>query len=66
MKKILYIGNNLSKQSKYATSLDILSERLQKSGYQVLITSDKSNKWWRMLDMIKTFISNLSRILIMP
>ncbi|QXP65007.1 glycosyltransferase family 4 protein [Polaribacter sp. HaHaR_3_91] len=51
-KRILYIGNNLSKKSKYKTSIAILSELLEKEHYQLTVVSNKTNKLIRLLDMI--------------
>lgn len=51
-RKILYIGNNLSKKSKYKTSIAILSELLEKEHFQLTVVSNKSNKLIRLLDMI--------------
>ncbi|MCL7764220.1 glycosyltransferase family 4 protein [Polaribacter sp. Z014] len=51
-KRILYIGNNLSKKSKYKTSIAILSELLEKEGFTVTVVSNKTNKLIRLLDMI--------------
>ena len=56
-KRILYIGNNLSKKSKYKTSIAILSELLEKENFEVTVVSSKTNKLIRLLDMIyKTFL----------
>ncbi len=54
-KHILYFGNNLGKRSLYATSLDILSDKLRSEGFRVTVSSDKRNKLLRMADMIKDF-----------
>lgn len=51
-KRILYIGNNLSKKSKYKTSIAILSELLEKEHFQLTVVSNKTNKLIRLLDMI--------------
>lgn len=50
-KKILYIGNNLTKKTKYNTTLILLSNLLQKESFQVIISSDKINKLYRLVDM---------------
>ena len=54
-KHILYFGNNLGKRSLYATSLDILSDKLRSEGFRVTVSSDKRNKLLRMADMVKDF-----------
>lgn len=53
MKKtyILYIGNNLGKESKYVSTIETLSNLLELEGYTVKTYSNKSNKLLRMLDM---------------
>ncbi|PQJ73304.1 glycosyltransferase family 4 protein [Polaribacter butkevichii] len=51
-KRILYIGNNLSKKSKYKTSIAILSELLEKERFQLTVVSNKPNKLIRLLDMM--------------
>ncbi|WNM20270.1 glycosyltransferase family 4 protein [Flavobacterium capsici] len=56
MKKILYIGNKLSKHGNTATSIETLGEFLEKEGYVLYYASSKKVKVFRMLDMIyKTF-----------
>ena len=57
-KKILYIGNNLSKKNSYVTTLDVLTSYLKKTGFQVSVASDKTNKLFRLLDMIKAVQRN--------
>jgi len=52
MKRILYIGNNLTKKTKYNSTLVTLSENLERESYKILKTSDKSNKIVRLIDMI--------------
>ena len=49
MKKILYIGNNLT--TKNPTTLVMLSQLLREKGFNVVNYSDKSNKFLRLLDM---------------
>ncbi len=48
---ILYIGNNLTKKTNYATSMDILSNLLKSEGFTIYKSSSKSNKVLRLLDM---------------
>ena len=49
--KILYIGNNLLNSTKYATSMDILSDLLLSEGIDIVKSSNKQNKLFRILDM---------------
>ena len=58
MKRILYIGNFIASSTQYVTASEILSDKLQMEGYQVLKTSDKLNKSLRLLDMIWTMTKN--------
>ena len=58
IKKILYIGNNLSKKNNYSTTLDVLTSYFKKTGFQIYISSNKLNKLLRLLDMIKAVIFN--------
>ena len=60
MKNVLYIGNALSKNGKTSTTIDTLSEHL-KEIYLVKIASKKSNKFLRLLDMIKLVLVNKSK-----
>lgn len=50
-KKILYIGNNLSKRTNYATSMDVLSFFLEKENYKIYKSSSYRNKVLRLFDM---------------
>lgn len=52
MKKVrlLYLGNNLSKKSKYKTTIFTLSELLSEE-YTVDVYSDKLNKFRRLIEM---------------
>ena len=52
MKKILYIGNKLSKKGATVTSIETLGFFLQEEGYLVITASSKKNKVFRMLDMM--------------
>lgn len=58
MKKILYIGNNLTQKSKYNSTLTTLSNLLTDEGFDVLISSDKKNKIFRLIDMCWSVIKN--------
>lgn len=47
-KRVLYIGNN---NTKNETTLKILSDCLRIEGFDINITSNKQNKFFRLLDM---------------
>lgn len=51
-KKILYIGNKLSKSGSNVTSIETLGAFLQNEGYSVVMSSSKKNKVMRLLDML--------------
>lgn len=51
-KRLLYIGNALSRKGSTVTSVEILSELLRNEDYQVRIASSQPNKILRMLDMM--------------
>ncbi|RAK22662.1 glycosyltransferase involved in cell wall biosynthesis [Flavobacterium aquaticum] len=53
-KRLLYIGNQLSKHGYNKTSIETLGVFLKDEGYDVIFTSSKKNQWVRMLDMIIT------------
>ncbi len=55
MKKIYYIGNDLSGRTRYETTLAILSRKLREEGYEVRVKSGKMNLVWRALDMLAGF-----------
>jgi glycosyltransferase involved in cell wall biosynthesis len=50
-KSILYIGNNLTKKTNYATSMDTLSKLLVDDEYKIYKSSNKTNKIIRLLDI---------------
>jgi glycosyltransferase involved in cell wall biosynthesis len=52
MKRLLYIGNQLSKHGYNKTSIETLGVFLEVEGYEVMFTSDKKNQWYRMLNMV--------------
>lgn len=51
-KKILYIGNKLSKHGNTTTSIETLGEFLENEGYTLYYSSSKKNKVLRLLHMI--------------
>lgn len=58
MKKIVYIGNNLSKDDKYTPTLVTLSNFLKSEGFIIKIASSKQNKIVRVLDMLFTVLKH--------
>lgn len=57
MKRILYIGNDLTAKTKYNSTLTTLSQFLRLEGYNVIISSNQQNKVFRLLDMLGTIIN---------
>ncbi|RZJ70872.1 glycosyltransferase family 4 protein [Flavobacterium sp.] len=51
-KRILYIGNKLSKHGNTATSIETLGPLLASEGFVVKYASSKKNKIFRMIDML--------------
>lgn len=67
MKKVVYVGNKLSKKGKTVTSIETLGKLLQQEGYETILTSSKRNKLLRIIDMFWTVLKhkkNTSYILI--
>ena len=65
--KILYIGNDLVSKTKYNSSMNTLSELLNSIGFSIYKGSSKSNKIFRILDMlwmVYSFRNKVSFILI--
>jgi len=58
MKRILYVGNNLTKKTKYYSSMELLCCQLEKEGYHIRVSSNKVNKIRRVLDMSWAVIKN--------
>jgi len=55
-KRILYIGNKLSKKGSTVTSIETLGLFLEKEGFSVFTASSLKNKAFRLFDMLfKTF-----------
>lgn len=55
---ILYIGNNLKQRSNYPTTIETLSVLLESEGCKVYKTSNKENKFLRMIDMCLALIKH--------
>ncbi len=62
MKKLLYIGNKLSKHGSTTTVIETLGISLSKEGYAITYASDKKNQIHRMVDMIFTTIVNVNQV----
>jgi len=58
LKKIIYIGNNLSEKSNYHSAMASLTRLLQNEGHSVICASDKTNKIFRLLTMCFTIIKH--------
>ncbi|MDF1516821.1 MAG: glycosyltransferase family 4 protein, partial [Lutibacter sp.] len=58
MKKLIYIGNNLSEKSNYHSAMATLTKLLQSEGHSVICSSDKTNKIFRLLSMCTTIIKH--------
>jgi len=61
-KKILYIGNNLSKHGNTTTSIETLGAFLEQEGYTVYYSSSKKNQVLRMIAMIFSTIKYATRV----
>ena len=59
---ILYIGNNLSKTTKYITTIDSLSKLLRLEGFLVYTSSKKKSKLLRLIDMCFSVIKLKNKI----
>ncbi|WP_372755900.1 glycosyltransferase family 4 protein [Mariniflexile sp.] len=62
MKKLLYIGNNLSHSGKTQTTIETLSKSLRQEGYEVFTYSNKSNKVLRLFDMLFAILKHSKTI----
>jgi glycosyltransferase involved in cell wall biosynthesis len=51
-KKILYIGNKLSKHGFNKSTIETLGASFEKEGYEVYFSSSKKNQFFRLIDMI--------------
>jgi len=52
MKNVLYIGNNLKQQTANISAIGILGAKLEKEGFNLKYASSKTNKIYRLLDML--------------
>ncbi|WP_299101306.1 glycosyltransferase family 4 protein [uncultured Winogradskyella sp.] len=56
MKNVLYIGNNLKNKKSNTSSIQTLGALLEGEGYSLYYASSKSNKVFRLLDMLKSVV----------
>ncbi|WP_158837983.1 glycosyltransferase family 4 protein [Polaribacter sp. L3A8] len=61
-KKILYIGNNLFKKTKYQTTMTLLSSLLELEGYSLVKSSSKTNKLIRLIEMCFAVVRNRNKV----
>lgn len=62
MKKLLYIGNNLSHSGKTETTIETLSESLRSEGFTVYAVSDIKNKAFRLLHMLLAILKYARKV----
>jgi glycosyltransferase involved in cell wall biosynthesis len=62
LKKILYIGNQLSKHGYTVSTIETLAPLLSHEGYDVITSSSQKNIFLRFLSMIKVTILNASKV----
>lgn len=62
MKKILYIGNKLQKQTSNTSYISILGDFLTKEGYVVYYASSYRNKILRICDMVKSCLTLAKKV----
>ncbi len=61
-KRLLYIGNKLSKKGNTVTSIETLGSLLDKEGFSVVSASSVKNKVLRLFDMMLAVIKNRSKV----
>lgn len=62
MKKILYIGNQLSKHGFNKTSIETLGEFLKIEGFEMYFTSSKKNQFLRFFEMVVSTLINVRKV----
>lgn len=60
--KILYIGNDLSKDTQYHNAFRTLKQNLTKEGFEVIGVSSKKNKVLRFMDMVFSVFVNARKV----
>ncbi|MDT0556057.1 glycosyltransferase family 4 protein [Patiriisocius hiemis] len=61
-RKLLYIGNKLSKAGNTITSIETLGALLQQEGFEIMFSSSKKNKALRLIDMLFAVIKNALKV----
>jgi len=59
--RLLYVGNALSKHGYTPTSIETLSAQLRED-YDVMVTSDKKNQLFRLLDMFISVVAHRNKV----
>ncbi len=62
MTRILYIGNKLNQESSNKTTIETLGNNLADEGYNVIYSSAKINKLFRLVDMLSSVIKNRNNL----
>ncbi|MGY5354039.1 glycosyltransferase family 4 protein [Wenyingzhuangia sp. IMCC45467] len=60
--RVLYIGNDLSGQSKYHSAYATLKQNLINEGFEVISSSSKKNQILRLLDMILAVMIHAKKV----
>jgi glycosyltransferase involved in cell wall biosynthesis len=61
-RKILYIGNLLSKHGFNATTIETLGKSFEDEGFSVIYTSDKKNQFLRLIFMVFSTCRNAKKV----
>ncbi len=61
-KTILYIGNDLAKNSKYNSAMETLSSLLITEGYVIIKSSSKRNQILRLINMCFSIVKNSNKV----
>lgn len=61
MKNLLYVGNKLDDESLNITTIDTLGKHLEAEGFNIIYSSSKVNKIFRVLDMIFTVLKRSNK-----
>ncbi|HEY9170255.1 MAG TPA: glycosyltransferase family 4 protein [Lutibacter sp.] len=62
MKKIIYIGNNLSQKTNYHSAMATLAKLLESEGNEVICASDKTYKIARLWEMCFTILKHRNTV----
>jgi len=54
---VLYVGSHLPKKKNYISAGEIISTHLSERGWQIILTSRKEKKFFRLLDMLWVILS---------